>query len=153
MDKKIHFSGKIHEGQMKISYRTVFDNGLKQLEGFEFEGEIWKKKKRRSNPQNAYLWGLVYPHLVAGFKDIGHEDVNKDIIHKWALEKFLDDEDFQVSSPHSGEVIQMRKTTTKLTTTQMMGYIASLQKFGAEFLGINIPDPDPIWNTDVQNAF
>ena len=145
-DMKLHFVGTVDKGILHLSNRKDFDRALQGFEGKRIEGYIWRQRKRKSAFQNAYLWGLVYPVLLAGFKDAGHEDIDIDMIHRWAKERFIDKEGFEIASPISGEMISLRKSTKKMTTTEMMGYIAALQKFGAEFLGVNIPDPDPLWN-------
>lgn len=41
----------------------------------------------------------------------------------------------------TGEIITSIGTTTSITTTEMMDYIASIQQWAAEFLNIDIPDP------------
>ncbi len=145
-DPKLHFIGGVENGVLKLSNRKDFDQALKGFEGKRIEGFIWRQRKRRSNGQNAALWGLAYPILLQGFRDAGHEGVTKEILHEWVKDKFLDPELFDVVSPVTGEIETMRKTTTKLTTTQAMALFDSVQKWGFEFLGVNIPDPDPLWN-------
>ena len=148
-DPKLHFVGGVENGKLKLSNRKDFDLMLTQFEGKRIEGYIWRQRKRRSNNQNAYLFGVVYPILVQGFKDMGHENVSINDVHEWAKEKFRDEEDEkQIVSTLTGEVIRMRNTTTKFTTTRMMGYIASIQKWAAEFLGVSIPDPTPLFSIE-----
>ncbi len=151
-DPKLHFTGGVEDGKLKLSNRKDFDLMLTQFEGKRIEGYIWRQRKRRSNNQNAYLWACVYPILVQGFKDMGHENITVNVVHEWAKNKFIEPDSqewFEVVSTDSGEVALVEMPTTrKLTTTEMMGYIASIQKWAAEFLGVSIPDPTPLFGIE-----
>ena len=106
---------------------------------------ISKANKRRSNDQNAYYWGLVLPCAVQGFRDAGHEGITIDDAHRFFKDRFLT-EGVEIVSPRSGEVITMSKTTTVLSTTGMMDYVDQVARFCAEFLGVVIPEPIPLFN-------
>jgi len=142
---KITALGTVDDGILKISNRKQFDQDIKQYEGKRVEMVIQVAKKRRSLNQNAWYWGQVLPCCLHGFKEMGHEQLSIDTLHTFFKARFLDEPE-QIVSPHSGEVITLTKTTTNLTTTQMMTYTDSIVRFAAEFLGINIPDPTPIFS-------
>lgn len=148
-DHKIPFYGSVDdEGKLRIHNRKDFDKTLLAFKGKDIEGFYWKKRKRRSLNQNRYLWGVIYPMMAQGFRDMGHEDVTTSVVHEFCKARFISSEDQEIASPLSGELIVLKKTTTKLTTTLMMGYIADIHKFASEFLGIVIPDPDPLFSLD-----
>ena len=142
---KITALGTVDDGILKISNRKQFDQDIKQYEGKRVEMVIQVAKKRRSLNQNAYLWSTVYPCMVHGFKEIGHERIDVEVVHKFCKDRWLDEPE-KIVSPHTGEEITLTKTTTNLTTSQMMDYTESIKRFAAEFLGINIPDPTPIFS-------
>jgi hypothetical protein len=140
---KLTHYGTVSEGKLKISNRQRFDQDIQQLEGKRVEITIQKAKKSRSSNQNAYLWGIVYPCVVKGFEDVGELGITVDEVHTFLKDRFLTNGK-SVIAPGTGEVFQLGNTTTTLSTSEMMDYIAQIQKFAAEMLGVVIPDPMPL---------
>jgi hypothetical protein len=48
----------------------------------------------------------------------------------------------EIVNTDTGECIIERLTSSEMTTTQFCEYIMEIQKWGAEFLGIDIPNPN-----------
>ena len=142
---KLTHYGTVQDGTLKLSNRKQFDRDIAQFEGKRVEVVLQVAKKRRSISQNAWYWGQVLPCCLHGFKEMGHERLDIDTLHSFFKARFLDEPE-KIVSPHSGEEITLTKTTTNLTTTQMMAYTDSIIRFAAEFLGISIPDPTPIFS-------
>jgi len=142
------YYGGVSDGVLKISDRKRFDSEIKMFEGKRVEISIKKSKKTRSNPQNSYYWGVVIPCVLNGLTDLGNAGLTNDIVHSFLKDRFIQ-EGAEIIIPKTAEVIKM-KTTTTLSTTQMMGYIADIQQFSAEILGVVIPDPTPIWNLNEE---
>ena len=147
---KLQYNAKAVGGALKISNRRGLVQDLERLEGKELVVTIERKKKKRSNSQNAYMWGCVIPIVRQGLIDAGweREKVNSaEVVHELLKDMFCPRE--EVINENTGEVMRLPATTTNITTTQMMEYIADIQRWGAEFLGINIPDP----NEQIQMVF
>lgn len=125
--------------KITFSNRKLFDSDLSQLDG-RIEIEIRKAKKHRSTNQNAFLWSCVYPLAAQGFIDLGNEGVTVDLVHRLFKDKFIEREKDLVI-PLTGEVFRT-KTTTDLSTTEMMAYIENISRFCAEFLNVIIPEPN-----------
>ena len=113
------------------------------LAGCEIEAIFRKKKKHRSSGQNRYYWGVVVPMITDGFNDLGNPVTSSnpddiDAIHEFLKRRFL-----QPLNLHDakGEVRNAKYTTTNLSTSEMMDYIAQIQQFAAEYLNVTIPDP------------
>lgn len=145
---KLTYFATVNEGRLKISNRKQFDNDIKSFEGKRVEICIKKAKKTRSNNQNAYYWGIVIPYVLNGLTDLGNSGITTDLVHSFLKDRFIQ-EGTDIVIPKTGEAIKM-KTTTTLSTTQMMGYIADIQQFSAEILGVVIPDPMPLWNSNEE---
>jgi len=98
-----------------------------------------KYRKSRSNRQNSYYWACVVPYVIDGLVGAGFEKslLSVENVHELLKNKFLK-EDYGIDG---GEFITLTKSTTDLSTTEFMDYIAEIQKWGAEFLQIMIPDP------------
>ena len=123
---------------LEIAPQTILDDiqtiVLQQQNEFNriWEGielTIDKVKSTRSNQQNKYYWSGVVSILST---ELGY---SKDEIHDLLKYKFLKR---TVIIGDSEETIM--KSTTELTKSEFMDFIADIQLWAAE-LNINIPDP------------
>jgi hypothetical protein len=138
---------------MKFEIRTNIINGnlkrnrnliLKALETFEGQEvilTIQKARKSRTNPQNSFYWGVVLQLVQQGLKDATGEFRSVENIHYNILLKMFAPEN-EIVNIETGECITEKITSSEMTTTQFAEYIMEIQKWSAEFLGINIPNPN-----------
>lgn len=92
-------------------------------------------KPRRSDNQNRYLWGVVYPTII---EKAQLEGWDKDDLHEFFL---IDHFGSEVIEGFGRKRHKPLKRSAKLSTTEFMDYIAHIQRFAAE-RGIVIPDPE-----------
>src|SRR4029078_816659 len=92
---------------------------------------------KRSDQQNRYYWGLVVPLVQKGIEDYGTE-LTKEETHEFLKARF---NVADLVNQDTGETINLPLSTTRLNKEQFGEYIEKIQRFGAEFLGIEIPDP------------
>ena len=138
-------TGKIDEqGKLSMANRAAFIDWITQHPNKAVEIEIKVRRKQRSTLQNSYLWGVVYPIVCGGFRDMGH-DVDEQDTHEFLKAKFNSKRIMNLD----GVVEDLPTSTTKLTTSEMMDYIAKIQMWAAEFLGVVIPDPNSQMQIDV----
>ncbi len=142
---KLLYLATVDSGRLKISNRKQFDDDLKQFEGKRVELVLSKANKRRSNDQNGFYWAVVIPVAHKGMIDAGYLGMTRDDVHKFFKDEFLA-EGIEIVNPNTGQVKTINKTTTVLSTTQMMDYIEQIAQFCAEWLNVVIPEPTPIWN-------
>ena len=144
MANYLEYTAKVDDtGTLKIVGRKGFDEDMKSFAGQTISIKIKKYRKQRSNKQNSYYHSCVIPFVKDGLINMGFEArlLSNENVHHLLREKFLK-EDLSVSDgEHSGEFVTVVKSTTELTTTEFMDYIADIQQWAAEFLGIYIPDP------------
>ena len=129
-------------GEIKLPKRLRSEVG-KAFAGKDIVATFARPKKTRSSEQNRYYWGVVVRMVCEGFQALGNPvnpDNNEDIelTHEYLKRRFL--QPIQVADVN-GEVHELGYTTTNLTTSQMMDYIAQVQQFAVEFLNVIIPDP------------
>jgi len=124
--------------------RKALSDIIKQYEGKRVEISISKAKKERSNQQNRYYWGCLIPILRSALKDLGNI-YTAEQVHDILKYKFLK------SDKHikDGEFITEIKSTTELSTSEFMDYIAEIQRWSAEFFGVIIPDPNEVLTLDL----
>lgn len=96
-----------------------------------------EKAHKRSEQQNRYYFGLVVPLMQKAFKDLGHE-LSQQETHEFLKAKF---NSFEVVNHDTGEAVSVPKSTTKLSKLEFSEYIEKIQRFAAEFLNTQIPNP------------
>jgi hypothetical protein len=137
---KIEITTSIVNGIFKRNRNLVL-NAIKSFNDKDVVITFTKPKKNRSNNQNRYYWGLVLPLIQNGLLDATGELRSYDNIHyKILLPLFAPTN--EIVNKDTGECIVERLTSSDLTTTQFCEYILEIQKWAAEFLGIDIPSPN-----------
>jgi NinB protein len=137
---KLEYFGNIENGLLKIKGRKAFDNDIKMFEGKEVLITISKKKKRRSNNQNAYLHGCLIPDFKKALNDVGFDEIRtneqcKDLMKALFLQT-------DIVNPTTGEVLKTYKNTSGLTTTEMMCFVDDAIKYAAEHMNYIIKLPN-----------
>ena len=141
--KSLTYIGSVlPDGTIKLPKRLRAEVG-KAFAGKDIIATFARPKKTRSSEQNRYYWGVVVRMVCEGFQALGNPvnpDNNEDIelTHEYLKRRFL--QPIQVADVN-GEVHELGYTTTNLTTSQMMDYIAQVHQFAVEFLNIVIPEP------------
>jgi hypothetical protein len=98
-----------------------------------------KSAKQRSLPQNSYFHGPMLDLVLMGLRDAGFDEVKtKEDAKRVVKGLFLKR---QIGSIETGEVIEIIRDTSELTTTEFCEFIADIQKWASEFLSVVIPDP------------
>lgn len=138
--KKISIISSVVNGNLKRN-RNLIKDAIATFEGKDIEITIQRKRKSRSNMQNAYYWGLVLPLVQDGLKDATGEVRDLNSIHYQILLPLLSI-DREILNTDSGQVICEKLTSSEMTTTEFSEYVMNIQKWSAEFLNINIPDPN-----------
>jgi hypothetical protein len=119
--------------------RNLIKDAIATFEGKQIVIKIEKAKKKRSTPQNSYLWGVVVPIVQNTLKEVGHT-LTKEQTHDLLKLKFL--KEILIVDESTGETIERIKSTTELSTSQMMDYFAGIREWIFDFFGVTIPEPN-----------
>ena len=95
--------------------------------------EIAQHARRRSDEQNRYLWGVVYPAFEQALEGWDKED-----IHEYLLGEHFG---WQRIEGMGRAKVKPLKRSSKLTKTEFTDYVSFCQRKGAEH-GIYVPDPE-----------
>lgn len=138
---------------MKIEIRTSIENNIfkrnrnlvlnaiNHFNNKEVLITFSKPKKERSNNQNRFYWGVVIPLIQNGLlESTGELRSNENIHYKILLPMFAPVN--EIVNKDTGECISEKITSSDMTTTQFMEFILEVQKWSAEFLGVDIPNPN-----------
>jgi len=130
----------IQNGIFKRNRNLVLDL-INSFEGKEVFISIERVKKKRSNPQNSFYWGVCIPLIQNGLKDATGEFRSADNIHYKILLPMLAPIT-ELVNKDTGECIEERLTSSEMSTIQFSEYIMEIQKWSAEFLNVDIPNPN-----------
>lgn len=145
---KLVYFGRIDEtGKLCVTNNRGLLSDLKDFIGKHVRITI-ENKSKRSDPQNRYFHGVVIPIVKAHLLDLGWKEARsnewvKDYIKYNCLIK-------EVSNEDSGEVIKTLGATSGLTTSEFCDFIADIQQWSAEKLGLIIPDPGEVLEMDLS---
>lgn len=151
--EKLKHDGKVEGGVLKIKDRAAFAAQIaRAFDGRAVEIIVQRRKRRRSNAQNAYWWGVAIPILGNLITEYNPDMViTKELVHEWAKAKWLPvilgTEEMTIETPAGPEPVAW--TTTVLTTTQFMDLITLAQNWVAEFGGY-LPDPGELESKEVN---
>jgi len=139
------FTGKAINGKFVLDNDAVFKQFLAKNEGKKLKADVTRMFGRRTTPQNKYLWGVVYKLMAAALSDMTGEPVTEEDVHREMSEKF-DSTTVRVTNKETGEteLFKKVKSTQEMTTIEFSTRCQKLQKWSAQFLGIDIPDPTSI---------
>lgn len=136
--------GSIQNGKLHISYKDKFLESLKlfttkQDQVVRVIVTVKKLYRKRSNPQNAYYWGVVINEFCLGFNDTQGEDCEPEDAHYFLKQQFNYKE---IYDKKTGEVLKIGKTTTNSTTIEFEEYLESCRRFIQEWFGRTVPLPN-----------
>jgi len=137
---KYQIRSNVINGNLKRN-REQIKQAIAEFEGKEVIISIDKAKKNRSNNQNSYYWGVVIPIVQSGLKDATGEFRSSDSIHYGILLPLFAPSN-EIVNIDSGQVLSEKISSSEMSTVQFMEYILEVQKWSAEFLGVDIPNPN-----------
>jgi hypothetical protein len=94
---------------------------------------VKEHKPKRSNQQNRYLWGVVYPEIMKHLKGWDAQDV-----HDYLLGEHFG---WETIEGFGRRRLRPLRRSSGLTKREFAAYLEFIQRRMAE-LGIFIPDPD-----------
>lgn len=147
----IQVIGHVKEGQIMLPKQ--FREWMQSFEGKEFILTVKEYRATRSVRQNNYYWGVVIPHMVAGFVAAGNVWLNPanrkhcEMIHEVLIERFLSNGEDLVMP--DGSVRKSRSSTTKANTKEFAEFIERVKAFAIDTMGITIPEAGEIFSDEV----
>jgi hypothetical protein len=135
---KYEIRTNVINGNLKRNRNLILD-ALNSFEGQEVILTIQKAKKRRSNPQNSYYWGLLIPITQQAVKNEWGDIWTKELCHEFYKAKFLYNEKVNEAT---GEIAKIPKSTTQNTTTEQENYHTDIRTFLKEWFNVDAPLPN-----------
>ena len=124
------FIGYPKNGSMHIQNIGQWQRYLHTLDGVKCEVTVKRYRKKRSNPQNAYYWGVV-------LKILGdHLGYTPEEMHSAVGMEFL-------TIREEGKLPYIR-STTDLNTQEFNEFLEVIKIWVAQEFGVYIPDPEGV---------
>ena len=121
---------------------------LRTSQDGKYQISIKTVRKPRTNDQNGWLWGCIYPMLLDALNEAGWEFTDSEQVHEFFKSQMTSD---KVVNKHTGEIIEFPGSTSQMDTLTFATYCEKLREYGNEFLNIEIPDPDKFWKQNNIN--
>jgi len=99
------------------------------------------KHRTRSLGQNGYFHGVVLPIVLEGLRNQGWDGM-QDIDDAKFVVKDLFAKRIPYTNTRTGEMSELIQETHKMTTIEFTQFIEQIIKWGAEYLGVQIPCPN-----------
>ena len=101
---------------------------------------LTKPKSNRTNKMNAYYWGVMLKMIA---EETGHDD---DDLHVLMKMKFGVQEFVYISNDatYEEDSAEIPKSTAKYTVEEMQIYWRKITQWAAEFLNLQIPEPNEV---------
>lgn len=142
---KIEIRTTIVKGKFKRNLPLILE-AVESFEGKDVIFTLQRATKKRSNPQNAYYWGVIIPIARQAIRDAWGEVWNNDKTHEFFKMHFLYHEKH---NEQTGEVVKIPKSTTENTTTAQEDYHSEIRMFLKEWFNVECPLP----NEDITLEF
>jgi len=144
---KLELNGHIdEEGKFTLTNRPRLQEWCRLNKGKNVVVSFKRKNSQRSNPQNRYYWGVVIKEISIRLREVGYPWLEDDEVHEMMKLKFNFE---RMINEETGEALEIPRTTVDLSKTEFSEYIDRVRMWAAEFLGIDIPDP----NADLKMQF
>lgn len=135
---KYEIRSNVENGILKRNRNLLID-AIKSFEGQNVVVTIEKAKKKRSNPQNAYYWGILIGITLEAIKNEWGEIWTKEMCHEFYKTKFLY---YEKVNESTSEIIKVPKSTTENTTTEQENYHSEIRMFLKEWFNVDAPLPN-----------
>lgn len=132
-------NGNLQRNKAKIQ------QAIKSFDGKEIEIIIKRKRKSRSNPQNAYYFGVIIPITQRAINDEWGEIWSIQKTHEFLKNMFLYEER---TNHDTSEIIKIPKSTTENSTLEQEMYHTQIRNFLLEWFNVDIPLPNEHINFD-----
>jgi hypothetical protein len=124
------FAAIVQDGHLIMEVRGLYARHLQSLEGKRVTVTVEKEKRKRSNQQNKYYWGVVL-QLIAE-----HTGEDPENIHEALKAHF--------APKHVVGNIVIPSATRYLDTIDFSTFVEKVARWAAEELGIMIPLPGEV---------
>lgn len=127
---KAVFTGTVLDGSLKFDNIYLFKNHLAGLAGRRVEITVDEERRKRTNNQNAYYWGICIK-LIADHTGAEPEEIHEALKLHFCQKRFVGN----LVAPSS---------TARLDTIDFETYLEKVRVWAQQELGVSIPLPNEV---------
>lgn len=135
---KFQIRTSVLKGKFKRNINEILQ-AVSTFEGKDCMFTIEPVKNKRSSQQNRYYHGVIIPIVKNCLKEAGYVMTNEDV-HDLLKMKFLRETLFV--NEDTGDITERTKSTTELSKSAFMDYVAEIRQFTLEYFNTDIPEPN-----------
>lgn len=124
----------------RISWGKLIEWVQSQPDG-DYLIDVKRKQKKRTLNQNDYYWGVVLPACLVGMINEGWEIFGTDNLHELYKSWFAGR---KAINRYTSEVVTFPASSKSMTTTEFSAFVDKVREYAQDYLGITIPDPEPV---------
>ena len=132
------FIGTVENGHLPYGLRAQIADTMRRMEGKRLAISIKEVKRRRSNNQNRYYWGVVIPIITNMFLEAGN-NTDENEVHEF-LKEHVGGLKTILSDP-SGIRRTVVKSSARINTSEFENYMEKVRAWAASF-DVEIPLPN-----------
>ena len=141
--KKITAIGiKEERKPFRITNKSGLESSLNDLPKGKYKLTVEKYYNKSTPPQFGWLYACIYPLSLIALNDAGYEFTNIDEVDQFWKSLFANTE---ILNRETGEIMNIPKSKSQFVTVDQMAYCEKIRQYCSEYLGVNIPEPDPNW--------
>lgn len=138
MKNVLEYSCLVTGGRIPVEVSRLVATALRNMEGKRVIVSVREHKKKRSDPQNRYYWGVVIPAVLAMFLEAGN-DTDESEVHEY-LKEHVGGLSRILIGPDGKRRPVVRSSTT-LDTAEWEDFMEKVRAWAAA-LGCQIPLPN-----------
>lgn len=135
---KITVNSSVENGKLKRNRKLITET-IEQFEGKEIQITFERKRKKRSNNQNAYYHAVIVPLIQLAFKEEWGERLTREEVHEFLKLRF---NYVEKVNKETGEILNLPKSTKQNTTVEQEEYHDDCRRFALEWFNVVIPLPN-----------
>ena len=139
MNYSIEIKTKVENGNLKQN-RKLIKQAIESFEGKEIVLKIERVTKQRSNQQNNFYWGVIVTITKQAILEYWGEVWSEKEIHTYLLQNVPTYR--QVVNIKTGEVSEVLKSSSQMTTTEMCDWWERIRQYMAVNFHVQIPEPN-----------
>ena len=138
MQRAVEYAGVVENGKLPLAVGQLIAKAIRGMEGKRLVISIREQKRRRSNNQNRYYWGVVIPAVAEMFREHGNATDEEEVHsylkeHVGGLNRLLIDPD--------GKRRPVVRSSASLNTAEFEEFMEKVRAWAAGF-GYQIPLPN-----------
>jgi len=127
------------EGSVIFIDKTKFREAVKQIEDGFIKLTLSKWYNKRTNPQNAYYFGVIVLSCQKGLTETHGIEFSNEDAHEFLK---INCNFVEICNTNTGEVTRLAKSTAKLETVPFNDYCQRCRDFIYEWFNILVPEPN-----------